>query len=171
MAPLSAASMESYTRAYPYLVKLHMLQASYSLLHMIKPPGTNVTGHRPIGQQRRRRRRAAPACPGTHWSYPARTMSSHGDHVKSLTLYATTENNAAVQCPAPSSVVQCSTAHGSASLVVSAGIKVSVCMHCRSSAMQQQFFQRAAWWDHLIGSAACDGQKGCKSPNPPCPPK
>ncbi|KAL0053239.1 hypothetical protein WJX82_003001 [Trebouxia sp. C0006] len=26
MAPLSAASMESYTRAYPYLVKLHMLQ-------------------------------------------------------------------------------------------------------------------------------------------------
>ena len=28
MAPLSAASMESYTRAYPYLVKLHMLQAS-----------------------------------------------------------------------------------------------------------------------------------------------
>ena len=28
MAPLSAASMESYSRAYPYLVKLHMLQAS-----------------------------------------------------------------------------------------------------------------------------------------------
>ena len=27
MAPLSAASMESYSRAYPYLVKLHMLQA------------------------------------------------------------------------------------------------------------------------------------------------
>lgn len=26
MAPLSAASMESYSRAYPYLVKLHMLQ-------------------------------------------------------------------------------------------------------------------------------------------------
>ena len=26
MAPLSAASMESYTRAYPFLVKLHMLQ-------------------------------------------------------------------------------------------------------------------------------------------------
>ena len=26
MAPLSAASIESYTRAYPYLVKLHMLQ-------------------------------------------------------------------------------------------------------------------------------------------------
>ena len=26
MAPLSAASMESYTRAYPYLVRLHMLQ-------------------------------------------------------------------------------------------------------------------------------------------------
>ena len=36
MAPLSAASMESYTRAYPYLVKLHMLQASYSLLHIGK---------------------------------------------------------------------------------------------------------------------------------------
>ena len=34
MAPLSAASMESYTRAYPYLVKLHMLQASSSLLRM-----------------------------------------------------------------------------------------------------------------------------------------
>lgn len=28
MAPLSAASMESYSRAYPYLVKLHMLQVS-----------------------------------------------------------------------------------------------------------------------------------------------
>ncbi len=26
MAPLSAASSESYTRAYPFLVKLHMLQ-------------------------------------------------------------------------------------------------------------------------------------------------
>lgn len=26
MAPLGAASMESYTRAYPLLVKLHMLQ-------------------------------------------------------------------------------------------------------------------------------------------------
>ena len=26
MAPLSAASIESYTRAYPHLVKLHMLQ-------------------------------------------------------------------------------------------------------------------------------------------------
>ena len=26
MAPLIAASTESYTRAYPYLVKLHMLQ-------------------------------------------------------------------------------------------------------------------------------------------------
>jgi FAT domain len=26
MAPLSAASMESYTRAYPHLIKLHMLQ-------------------------------------------------------------------------------------------------------------------------------------------------
>lgn len=26
MAPLSAASLESYTRAYPFLVKLHMLQ-------------------------------------------------------------------------------------------------------------------------------------------------
>lgn len=26
MAPLSAASMESYTRAYPFLVRLHMLQ-------------------------------------------------------------------------------------------------------------------------------------------------
>lgn len=26
MAPLGAASMESYTRAYPFLVKLHMLQ-------------------------------------------------------------------------------------------------------------------------------------------------
>lgn len=42
MAPLSAASMESYTRAYPYLVKLHMLQASHSLLHMIETPGTNL---------------------------------------------------------------------------------------------------------------------------------
>ncbi len=31
MAPLSAASMESYSRAYPYLVKLHMLQASFVL--------------------------------------------------------------------------------------------------------------------------------------------
>ena len=28
MAPLSAASMESYSRAYPYLVKLHMLQVT-----------------------------------------------------------------------------------------------------------------------------------------------
>ena len=36
MAPLSAASMESYTRAYPYLVKLHMLQASFPLLQMRK---------------------------------------------------------------------------------------------------------------------------------------
>ena len=44
MAPLSAASMESYTRAYPYLVKLHMLQASFSVLHMINKTGTNVTG-------------------------------------------------------------------------------------------------------------------------------
>ncbi len=35
MAPLSAASMESYSRAYPYLVKLHMLQASCSLLCMV----------------------------------------------------------------------------------------------------------------------------------------
>ncbi len=35
MAPLSAASMESYTRAYPYLVKLHMLQASHPLLRLI----------------------------------------------------------------------------------------------------------------------------------------
>ena len=32
MAPLAAASMESYTRAYPYLVKLHMLQVSCILL-------------------------------------------------------------------------------------------------------------------------------------------
>ena len=40
MAPLSAASMESYTRAYPYLVKLHMLQASFSLLHLTKKSGT-----------------------------------------------------------------------------------------------------------------------------------
>lgn len=29
MAPLSAASMESYSRAYPYLVKLHMLQVTF----------------------------------------------------------------------------------------------------------------------------------------------
>ena len=42
MAPLSAASMESYTRAYPYLVKLHMLQASCSLLHLTKKSGTMV---------------------------------------------------------------------------------------------------------------------------------
>ena len=28
MAPLSAASSESYTRAYPFLVKLHMLQVT-----------------------------------------------------------------------------------------------------------------------------------------------
>ena len=26
MAPLSAASMESYSRAYPHLTRLHMLQ-------------------------------------------------------------------------------------------------------------------------------------------------
>ena len=29
MAPLAAASMESYTRAHPYLVKLHMLQVIF----------------------------------------------------------------------------------------------------------------------------------------------
>lgn len=28
MAPLSAASMESYSRAYPHLIKLHMLQVA-----------------------------------------------------------------------------------------------------------------------------------------------
>lgn len=41
MAPLSAASMESYSRAYPYLVKLHMLQVSA----WITPPcfGFNIT--------------------------------------------------------------------------------------------------------------------------------
>ena len=32
MGPLSAASMESYSRAYPLLVKLHMLQVEPSLL-------------------------------------------------------------------------------------------------------------------------------------------
>ena len=83
MAPLSAASMESYTRAYPYLVKLHMLQASSSLLHMIKTPGTNlVASHSstapppPPGARtavlvctqdsKEEQRRAAHACPGTH---------------------------------------------------------------------------------------------------------
>lgn len=39
MAPLSAASMESYSRAYPYLVKLHMLQVSL-LLHCVRLPAT-----------------------------------------------------------------------------------------------------------------------------------
>ena len=42
MAPLSAASMESYTRAYPYLVKLHMLQASFPLLQMRKHLGQHL---------------------------------------------------------------------------------------------------------------------------------
>ena len=37
MAPLAAASMESYTRAYPYLVKLHMLQVCcpFHILQMV----------------------------------------------------------------------------------------------------------------------------------------
>ena len=44
MAPLSAASMESYSRAYPYLVKLHMLQVislatnCLALLHCLTGP-------------------------------------------------------------------------------------------------------------------------------------
>ena len=33
MGPLSAASMESYSRAYPLLVKLHMLQVQLPHCH------------------------------------------------------------------------------------------------------------------------------------------
>ena len=35
MGPLSAASMESYSRAYPLLVKLHMLQVRPAALRQL----------------------------------------------------------------------------------------------------------------------------------------
>lgn len=43
LAPLGAASMESYSRAYPYVVKLHMLQEleDFSALVTIDAGGTN----------------------------------------------------------------------------------------------------------------------------------
>ena len=41
MAPLSAASMESYSRAYPYLVKLHMLQVAALITHLLRSRHTD----------------------------------------------------------------------------------------------------------------------------------
>lgn len=46
LAPLAAASMESYSRAYPYVVKLHMLQEleDFSALVAANVGGMNNTG-------------------------------------------------------------------------------------------------------------------------------
>lgn len=46
LAPLAAASMESYSRAYPYVVKLHMLQEleDFSLLVTAESGGVNNAG-------------------------------------------------------------------------------------------------------------------------------
>lgn len=51
MAPLSAASTESYTRAYPCIVKLHMLQELSDAASLVQEG--SIVG--PLGRQQRLR--------------------------------------------------------------------------------------------------------------------
>lgn len=92
MAPLSAASMESYTRAYPYLVKLHMLQASHSLLRLITYLAQilPLAKHNGIHERNAKIEEITLACPCTHWSQLAPTTFGYDDHVRHFSLSVST---------------------------------------------------------------------------------